>query len=339
VTTEQNHDGDVVSNRSRHPRLEWFEALLAYRRWHTIAEASRRLGVSQDLLSERIRLLEEWFNHELFERSQPHQRLTPRLNAFGERYLPYMQQVIAAFDDLQTVIVTPAPRGQIVVALPESLATGLLAEVRSAVHERGILPPGGWRFITARSAIVRAEVLHKKAALGLLVEREPYVDRELSVEPIARSPMCLFAAARHPLVQRGEPISLDMLTNEIIVVDKDMSTYRAIFESLLRRSRVSIQRKDAFSNIEAVKCSVQAGPGIAMLPYFTIYNDLREGKLGLIRLAEEPIHVQILLAHHPDNQVDMPALRELCNEFRRRALSLPQIDHPMISRRLTSSPL
>ncbi len=189
--------------RQRHPRIEWFEALLAYRRWHTIAEASRHIGVSQDLLSERIRLLEEWFAHELFERSQPHLRLTPRLNAFGERYLPYMQHIVASFDDLVTVLTPPTARNQIVVALPESIATGLLAEVRRSVHARGILPPGGWRFITARSAVVRSEVLHKRAALGLLVEREPYFDRDLLVEPIGRSPMCLFAKPDHPLVLRA----------------------------------------------------------------------------------------------------------------------------------------
>jgi hypothetical protein len=31
-----------------------------------------------------------------------------------------------------------------------------------------------------------------------------------------------------------------------------------------------------------------------------------------------------LLAHHPDNRLDQPAIREICNEFRRRALLLPQ---------------
>jgi len=328
----EQHNAVESATRSRHPRLEWFEALLAYRRWHTIAEASRRLNVSQDLLSERIRLLEEWFEHELFERSKPHQRLTPRLNAIGERYLAYMQQIVAAFDDLQTAMTVPTPRTQIVVALPESLATGLLAEVRSAVHERGILPPGGWRFVTARSAVVRSEVLNRKASLGLLVERDPYVDRDLVVEPIARSPMCLFAAADHPLVLRGDPIMLDQLTNEVIVLDKDLSTYRAIFEGMLRRARVVIQHKDAFSNIEAVKSAVEAGPGVAMLPYFALANDLREGKLGIIPLEEEPVYVQILLAHHPDRPLDSPALRELCNEFRRKALALP-LPEQLVARR------
>lgn|GEM_PF-2730798 len=326
MAVDNHNDVESTNSRSRHPRLEWFEAMLAYRRWHTIAEASRRLEVSQDLLSERIRLLEEWFKHELFERSQPHQRLTPRLNLFGERYLPYMEHIINAFDDLQTVIVTPAPKGQIVVALPESLATSLLADVRSAVHARGILPPGGWRFITARSAVVRSEVIHKKAGLGLLIERDMYKDSELSVEPIARSPMCLFASASHPLVKRNEPIKLDMLADEVIVVDKDMSTYRAIFEGLLRRSRVTIQRKDAFSNIEAVKCAVQAGPGVAMLPYFALSDEIKSGRLGIIRLAEPPVFVQIFLARNRDNQPDIPALRELSNEFRHHALTMKQPD-------------
>jgi DNA-binding transcriptional LysR family regulator len=312
------------STRQRRPRIEWFEAVLAYRRWHTIAEASRRLGVSQDLLSERIRLLEEWFNHELFERSQPHQRLTPRMTAQGERHLPYMQQIVAAFDDLLTTLAVPAPRGQIVVALPESLATGLLAGVRAAMHERGILPPGGWRFFTARSAVVRNEVMHKHAALGLLIERDPYTDRELAVEPIARSPMCLFTNPQHRFIQRGGPVALDELRDEVIVLDKDQSTYRAIFEGLLRRANVPIQRRDAFSNIEAVKSSVQAGPGVAMLPYFALAHDVAAGDLAIIPLDEEPIYVQILLAHHPDNRLDQPALREICNEFRRRALLLPQ---------------
>lgn len=324
MTVDAHAENETGASRSRHPRLEWFEALLAYRRWHTIAEASRRLGVSQDLLSERIRLLEEWFNHELFERSQPYQRLTPRLNAFGERYLPYMQQITAAFDDLQSVLSTPTPKGQLVVALPESLATSLLAEVRSAVHERGILPPGGWRFITARSAVVRSEVIHRKAALGLLVERDPYTDQDLLIEPIARSPMCLFASTRHKLVQSRKPITYDELAGEVMVVDKEMSTYRSIFEGTLRRARVNLERKDAFSNIEAVKCAVRAGPGIAMLPYFTLLDEIRAGQLGVIRLAEEPIYIQIVLARHPDSKIDSPALRELINELRRHALILPQ---------------
>lgn len=317
---------DSTNSRSRHPRIEWFEALLAYRRWHTIAEASRRLSVSQDLLSERIRLLEEWFHHEVFERSQPHQRLTPRLNTFGERYLAYMQQVVAAFEDLQTVLATPSSRGHLVIALPESLATGLLAEVRSAVHQRGILPPGGWRFITARSAVVRSEIIQKKAALGLLVEREPYSDRDLNIEPIAHSPMMLFTAPGHPMAQRREPVMLDELGAEVIVVDKEMSTYRAIFEGMLRRARVNFQRKDTFSNIEAVKSAVHAGPGIAMLPYFAIDTEVREGKLSIIPLAEEPVYVQILLAHHPDSKQDSPILRELASEFRRLAQAIPQPD-------------
>lgn len=319
----QRNDSEGVL-RQRRPRIEWFEALLAYRRWHTIAEASRRLGVSQDLLSERIRLLEEWFGHELFERSLPHQRLTPRLTAVGERFLPYMQQVVASFDDLLTVFAAPAPRGQVVIALPESLATGLLASVRSVMHARGILPAGGWRFFTARSVVVRNEVLHKRAALGLLVERDPYTDRELAVEPIARSPMCLFAAPDHPFVQRTTPVTVDELSNEVIVLDKENSTYRAIFEGLLRRAGVSIQRRDSFSNIEAVKSAVEAGPGLAMLPYFTLAEDLQAGKLALVKLAEEPVYIQIMLAHHPDNRLDQPALRELSNEFRRLAQALPQ---------------
>ena len=321
----QTHEADSGgTTRPRRPRIEWFEALLAYRRWHTIAEASRRLTVSQDLLSERIRLLEEWFGHELFERSQPHLRLTPGLTVQGERHLPYMQQIVAAFDDLLTTMAATVPRGQIVVALPESLATGLLAEVRSAMHERGILPVGGWRFFTARSAVVRNEVIHRRAALGLLVERDPYTDRELAVEPIARSPMCLFTSPQHHLVQRGTSVTIDELRDEVIVLDKDHSTYRAIFEGMLRRANATIQRRDTFSNIEAVKSAVHAGPGVAMLPYFAIAHDVATGQLAMLPLTEEPIFIQILLAHHPDNRLDLPALREISNEFRRRAQQLPQ---------------
>ncbi len=323
MATEQNTDSDV-NFRQRHPRIEWFEALLAYRRWHTIAEASRHVGVSQDLLSERIRLLEEWFEHELFERSQPHQRLTPKLSAFGDRYLPYMQHVVAAFDDLVTVLAPPTARGQLVVALPESIATSLLAAVRRSVHDRGILTPAGWRFITARSAVVRSEVLHRRAALGLLVEREPYIDRDLHTEPIGRSPMCLFTAPDHPLAHQPAPLPVEDLSNEIIVLDKEQSTYRAIFESILRRGHIPVTRRDAFSNIEAVKSAVMAGPGVAMLPYFVIADEVRAGKLSIIPLQEEPIYIQILLAMHPDHQLESPPLRELCNEFRRLAGALPQ---------------
>jgi DNA-binding transcriptional LysR family regulator len=320
----EHHEAE--SARGRHLRLEWIESLLAYRHWHTIAEASRRLGTGQDLLSERIHLLEEWFGHHLFERSQPHHRLTPTLTPLGERYLPYLYQVAATFDDLQAIVAMPAPHGQIVVALPESLATNMLAQVRRSVHDRGILPPGGWRFITARSAVVRAEVIHKRAALGLLVGREPYSDPDLAVEPIARSPMCAIAAPDHPLVHATKPVPIEKLGDEVIVVDKEHSIYRAIFEGMLHRARVNVQHRDAFSNIEAVKSAVAVGPGVGMLPYFTVAEELRQGRLGRIRLDEPTAYIQILLAHHPDETIDQPALRELYDEFRRHSMSLPQPD-------------
>src|SRR5262249_46090897 len=160
-------------------------------------------------------------------------------------------------------------------------------------HRRGILPPGGWRFFTARSAVVRHEIINKKAALGLLIERDPYTDRDLTIEQIARSPMCLFAAANHPLARQGTPVSLHAIRDEVIVLDKEQSTYRAIFEAMLRRAGVAIQRRDAFSNIEAVKSAVQAGPGVALLPYFALAHDVEEGRLGIIPLTEEPISIQI----------------------------------------------
>lgn len=311
-----------IPTRLRQPRLEWFEALLAYRRYHTIAETSRRLEVHQDLVSERIRLLEEWFGRHIFERSLPHQRLTPRLTPFGERCLTSMQQLLAAFEDLETLIAAPTVTEQIIVALPESLATTLLPQVRQALHRRGVLPPGGWRFVTARSAVLRNEIKRGKAALGLLIGREPYIDDELQCEPIARSPMCLVAAPSHPLVQIKKPIAPEQLCGEYLLLDKELSVYRAAYEGLLRRARIPLSRCDTFTNIEAVKMAAAAGPGIAMLPYFTVAAEVRQGRLGVIRLAEEPIFIQILIARPARLLVTHPILSELCFEFRRQATTL-----------------
>ncbi len=323
-TAYQQRDGAETATlaRLRQPRLEWFEAILAYRHWRTIAETSRRLEVHQDLISERIRLLEEWFRQQLFERSLPHQRLTPRLTPFGERCLAHIQQMMAAFDDLTNVVSMPALSRHIVVALPESLATVLLPGVRQALHRRGALPPGGWKFITARSAVLRNEIKRGKASLGLLIAREPYVDEDLQVEPIARNPMCLVAATTHPFVRAGKPIASDQLRGEYILLDKEQSVYRAIFESFLRRGRIPLTQCDTFTNIEAVKTAAAIGPGIAMLPYFVVAEDVHRGRLGIIPTEEDPVFIQILLARLPQAISEYPIVRELSIEFRRQALLL-----------------
>lgn len=71
------------------PRLSWILAFLCVEKYKGFGPAANYLETSQPKVSRRIAKLEDWFGHDLFERTRP-----PRLTRYGARFLPQAKRFV-----------------------------------------------------------------------------------------------------------------------------------------------------------------------------------------------------------------------------------------------------
>ena len=79
-----------------------------------------------------------------------------------------------------------------------------------------------------------------------------------------------------------------------------------------------------FDNADAIKAMIRTGLGISMLPFWTVYQDIREGRLSLIHQHECPLVSNIALVSRKHSYESKPvtAFIRLAQGFESRTLRL-----------------
>lgn len=85
-----------MKNDDPSPRLSWILTFVCVARYGGFGHAARYLGIPQPVASRRIKALEGWLGHQLFERSRP-----PVLTSHGRTLLPLAKTMISGLYLLQ----------------------------------------------------------------------------------------------------------------------------------------------------------------------------------------------------------------------------------------------
>ena len=249
----------------------------------SFAGAAERLGLTQPEISEAVRLLETEYGLTLLERSKDRVSLTES----GERLHQRAQQVLAALDDLeQDLLALRSGAGVLNVA-----ATSIPgAEIMALVLPRfRALQPSVW---------IRESVGETHSVIERLLRREvevavaggPLADERLEMTVLARDEFALVARRDHPLASRAAVRAAEVCRHPLVLRSEGTSARRAVEEALLRAGveRKQIQIAAELGSNEALRWAVEAGLGLAFLPYCTLGTAETLGELRPLPLADEP---------------------------------------------------
>lgn len=247
---------------------------------NNFALAAERLHITQSALSKRIAELEEYLNHELFDRSKRKAHLTES----GQVLLPQVEELLG-----------------IVNEIPQSLASDQDSFPLSGVCRIGLseLSAATWLPKAIDSLRVQQPDLSLEPHIFLSRELEDLVLRgELDVAVIAGLPesdsiayekvaeieFSWVASPRRPL--QSNHLTPELLSKTDVLMHQPNSGLAPTIKAWLRNKNIKLERVILCNSLTAITGMVVADMGISYLPTAYVQPLLQKGQL--VELYSEP---------------------------------------------------
>ncbi|MCU1273010.1 MAG: transcriptional regulator, LysR family, partial [Bryobacterales bacterium] len=130
-------------------------------------------------------------------------------------------------------------------------------------------------------------VLTDQADVGLV--SYPVGTKDLAVIPWREEEMTVAAPPSHPLAQRPVLLPADLVGQDFIGFDEDLSIRREL-DRFFREQGIEMRLTMQFDNIQMIKEAVALGSGISILPARTMQAEIAQG-----RLVSIPLHAPELV--------------------------------------------
>jgi len=266
----------------------------------SVSAAADELHLTQPAVSIQIASLEESARAQLLQRTGRGIRLTEAgelLDGYARRILDLWREAGEEMATLQGVFSGTLRVGAITTAeylLPPMLVT--FANEHPQVKVK--LQVGN------RDEIVR---MLSSQEIDLAIMGRPPAELKTDSTPFAKHPMAFLAAPNHPLMKGPAP-TMEMLSNERILVRERGSGTRSTIERLFKDAGLPLRIGSEMSSNEAIKHMCAAGFGVAFLSMHTCVLELNAGVLALLPMAGNPIERDWYVMHIASHQLPQVAL-------------------------------
>ncbi|MGN2413198.1 LysR family transcriptional regulator [Pseudomonas syringae] len=250
------------------------EVFVAIASSKSLSEAARRLGLSPMAVSRRLASLENDVGVRLVHRTTRSVSLTPE----GEVFLPHAKTMLEASETARSMLKADA-----------GSASGVLRVTAPSVFGQTVIMPllpvlmlenPALRIdLTLSDSIVDIAGLGIDVAIRIATIR----DSALVARSLAPNPRVV-CASRDYLARLGKPTVLDDLRHHQCIALHAMPYWPFTRDG----EAVTIRAQGSFSanSVEAVRTACKQGLGLAMLTYWDIQQEIREGSLQQIDLED-----------------------------------------------------
>ncbi len=282
------------------------DRLSAMRTFRTVVEtggfsaAARRLGLSKAAVSKQVAELEAHFGTALL------QRTTRRLNATdaGRRYFENCVRLLDEISEVEAEVRNSQaePSGRLRISAPINFGNEVLGPVISAIAQRyprlEIQIELSDRFV---------DLIEEGFDVALRI-RTNLPDSSLIVRRVSAITRSVCAAPSY-LKRMGTPKTPEDLKNHAcLIYTLSTSPFDWKFSAGNKTVAVRVNGSIQSNNGQFLMSFLHAGMGIALLPDFTVGEDIRSGKLKRI-LENYPVEPHDLYLVYPANRHQSPKLR------------------------------
>lgn len=240
----------------------------------SLSAAARQLDIAPMQVSRRLAALEDELGIRLFHRTTRSVSLTSE----GEALVPYAHTMIDAEESALGELgpMSAAVRGVLRMTAPSVFGQSIVLSVLPRLLEQH------------PELCVELDISDKvidivAGGLDLALRIAPLVDSELIARRIASNPRVLCAAPAY-LERHGLPATLADLNQHHCILLQAFPQWPFVIDGELQRRRLRGRLKT--SSVDAVRTAATQGLGIAMLTYWDVVQQLQDGSLVEIKLAD-----------------------------------------------------
>ena len=250
----------------------FLETFLAVAQYGSMAEASRRLGVTPAAVAQRIQALEDEIGLPLLARSGRQVRPTEA----GRSILEKSKRILADVRQLKGLAHDDQAFGELRLGAISTALTGLLPPALRRVFDT--VPGVDIFLLPGTSAELYHQILDEKIDAAILVKPPFAIPKALRWDRIRSEPFALWA----PLAWKET--SAERLIGEQPFIRYDRSNWGGrLADAYLQARRILPREWLELDSLEAIAVMVEAGLGVSVMPNWSssLLDNLRVARLPL----------------------------------------------------------
>lgn len=267
-------------------QLQLFRAVCESRSYSRAAE---EMALTQPAVSLQIRQLEDLIGQPLFEYLGKKLHLTPAAEALQRASTDIFGRLDSL--DMQLSDLQGSLHGQLNLAV-ESSAKYITPHLFAAFKRQH--PEVNLELVVVNHAQAVKRLSISRDDL-LIISQVP-TDMDLEFLPFLNNPIVAVAPADHPLSQAAE-LTLQDLTAYPLLVREPGSGTRKAGEDYLRQKRAHFAQTIQVASLDALRESVVAGLGVALMPRHAVHLELTHGLLRELPVQELPLYRSWCVVH------------------------------------------
>ena len=271
----------------------FLETFLAITQHGSMAEASRRLGITPAAVAQRIQALEDEIGLPLLTRSGRRVKPTEAGNAILEK----SRRVVSEVRQLKALAHDDQAFGALRLGAISTVLTGLLPSALRKVFDT---IPGVDIFLLPGTSAELYNQITEGAVDAAIVVKPPFpIPKTLQWDLIRSEPFILLA----PLACAGAPV--EHLLREQPFIRYDRSNWGGkLADTYLQKLGVSPREWLELDSLEAITVMVEAGLGVSIMPDWNsrLFQNLRVARLGIRNAPNREIGL-LRLQHGPSNRL------------------------------------
>jgi DNA-binding transcriptional LysR family regulator len=235
----------------------------------SIGQAAVRLLLTQPALSKSLRSLEDDLGVRLFDRTPV--GVVPTV--FGDALAMHAKSIEAQLREAEAAIgaLRGAAKGHVVVGIGPSVAPNLMPMVALSLQRRN----PGIELSVLEGLVDDLVPQLRRGQMDVIVGSWPRLaDTDFATEVIFSDHLCVFARADHPLVEAGEPLSLEMLAPQLWALPPASQKWRQHFDGLFLEQGLTPPKPSVTSTSASfLKGMLREGDYLSFLPKLLVEAD------------------------------------------------------------------
>ncbi|MBE34069.1 MAG: LysR family transcriptional regulator [Opitutaceae bacterium] len=268
----------------------------------SFSKSAKLNGITQSAVSQQARAMERHFKTLLIDRSQKQFQLTRE----GQGVYESAKEMLHTYDKLLSELqeMKKVISGTIRISTIYSIGLHELPPyITKFLHD---FPSVNVRVEYRRSNLVYEDILHNSVDFGLVAF--PVKTRQIEILPFRNDRLVLITHPKHVLARKGEFKLSDLDGQKFIGFDPDIPTRKAV-DAIFRENKLEIDPVMEFDNIETVKRAVEIDHGVAIVPFATVLQEIKQGTLATVPLKGDGFTRPLAILHRK-GRVLTPAMKK-----------------------------
>jgi len=243
----------------------------------SMTAAAKKLYITQPSVSQAIAELEAHYHTRLFERLGRQLYITEA----GKKLLSYARHILSLMEQAERELNDLSSSGTLRLGASMTIGTYLLSDMIKSFLS--IYPEVQILTTVDNTKVIEEMILSDQLDLALV--EGPTHSADIVEETFRKDELVLICSPEHPWAAKKQ-IEMRELNDCSFIVREEGSGTREIFEIAMASKKIKWKISGIYNNTESIKNAVAAGIGIAVLSKLAVENEIKSGRIAMVKIHD-----------------------------------------------------